>query len=357
MAEEFDKSEEATPYKLQEARKKGQVARSMEFPALFGLIASLATLFATLTVFGYSLNQHMRWWFYESAFLADNPSQLAVHGFNLTAANLRFLFPILAAGFIAIIVAGIVHIGPVFSTHPLKPDFTKLNPAKGLKKIFSRRSLVELIKLIVKITFFVSVAYLAFQYLKPSILDLNKPSLAAVLAVWLRAAVIVILAFLLVFILSALFDLWYSKREFARQMRMSKRDIKDEHKKREGDPEVKSKRKRNQNELMEKLKSMQSVKDADVIITNPTHVAIALKFRPNSMALPVVLSKGQGLLAQQIIRTARRHRIPILRKVGLARSLLKTVKVGNPIADEHYQSVVRVYQWVISIPGNRVFES
>ena len=165
----------------------------------------------------------------------------------------------------------------------------------------------------------------------------------------------IVTAMLIVFLISAIFDLWYSKLDFSKQMKMSQRDVKDEHKKREGNPEVKAKIKRNQSELLAKLSNVQNIKDADVILTNPTHVAVALKYRPNSMAVPIVLTKGRGMIAKIITRQARKHNIPIMRKITLARALERKVKVGAPVSNEEHQEVAKIYNWVVSLPNNKVF--
>ncbi|WP_143873806.1 EscU/YscU/HrcU family type III secretion system export apparatus switch protein [Catenovulum sediminis] len=355
MEEQFDKSEQATPYKLREAKKKGQIAKSQEFPAFFSLLAIVVVLY----VFGSELVRTslrlLALWIGNAHQMAESDAMLMHNFFGITGALSFFWLIAVAASFIAVVAISFVYGGVALSFFPIKPNFSKLNPAKGFKKIFSKRSLVELVKLIVKLTVFSTVVYLV---LKPSYLTLlsnTQASLNHVLASWNDILVKLVVSLLVVFAIFALFDLWYSKFEFAKQMRMSKRDVKDEHKKREGNPEVKAKIKKNQNELLAKLSNIQNIGDADVIITNPTHIAVALKFRPQSMAVPIVLTKGSGMIAKIICRQARKHQVPILRKKMLARKLNKLVKVGMPIKDDQQLEVAKVYSWVVTMSNHKVY--
>ncbi|PCK06931.1 MAG: flagellar biosynthesis protein, partial [Alteromonadaceae bacterium] len=300
MAEEFDKSEEATPYKLQEARKKGQVSRSMELPAFFSLAAMLLALTVSIGNAASMIYQHTQWWLSHAHQLAQSQMQLN-HHFNAYVQHLaQAVLPVILSGTLAAVIASLVNIGPLFSMQPLSPDFSKLNPVTGIKKIFSRKSLVELGKLVVKIGLFSATAYMVWQQAAVKILNSKHTAINEIIQTWLSLFLTLAYSLLFTFLIAALFDLWFSKKEFSRQMRMSKRDVKDENKRREGDPEIKSKRKRALNELLQKTASVKRVKDADVIITNPSHVAVALQYQPNTMARPIVLGKGHGFLASNI---------------------------------------------------------
>ncbi len=356
MAEEFNKNEDATPFKLQEARKKGQVAKSMELPSFFSLLFMIISLTIAVYWIASFAASRTQWWMSNAHFLAEDNAQLIWHLGSYAEGIGRNILPIILAGFVAAVVASIINTGPVFSAFPLKPDFSKMNPAKGFKKIFSRRSLVELGKLIVKVGLFVGVAYMVWKNLAPHILTTNYASLASVISNWSDVFFTLAYSLLVVFLLSTLFDLWYSRKDFARQMKMSARDIKDEVKRREGDPEIKAKRKKALSELLNKAASAKNVKDADVVITNPTHVAVALQYRPTTMVLPVVLAKGQGLVASSIRAQARRHSVPIVRKPELARALLKQVKIGSAIDVSLQNSVANVYRWIVTLPNNKVMD-
>ena len=357
MAEELNKNEDATPYKLQEARKRGQVARSLELPSFFSLLAMSAVLIATVASVGSLVANYTAWWLGNADFLAQDNARLIAGFSNFVAMTAIGIAPIIFSGVVAAVVVSVISTGPVFSMHPITPDFSKLNPAKGFEKIFSRRALVELMKLIVKLGLFIGVAYLVWGAVASYVLNPNQASLTYVLAVWHKVLFKLTYALLGVFLISAIFDWWYSRKDFSRQMKMSTRDVKDEVKRREGDPEIKAKRKRIVAELLKAATSVKNVKDADVIITNPTHVSIALQYRPSSMVLPVVISKGRGVVAAAIRVYARRYGIPIIRKPELARQLMKTTKIGMPIPVDKQKPIASIYRWVVSIPGNKVLVS
>lgn len=357
MAEDLDKSENATPYKLQEARKKGQVGKSVELPAFFSLLAMITTMVGTMGAAGYSLAKHTVWWFENTNHIASGNHNmflyLGVYGTELA----KIYAPIAAAGVLAVIIVNIIHVGPVLSFYPIKPDFSKMNPAKGLEKIFSRKSLVDLMKLVVKLAMFCAVAFAVWKSQRIYLMTSNHASMQHVMNTWQHVFIVLAYSLLAVFFISSIFDLWFSKGEFSRQMRMSKRDVKDEVKRREGDPRIKAQRKKALAELLAKAASTKNVKDSDVIITNPTHVAIALQYRPAEMALPIVLAKGQGMVAAEIRRQARKHQIPMVRKPELARALLKEVKIGDPVPAERQQNIASIYRWVLALPiKNRVFD-
>jgi flagellar biosynthetic protein FlhB len=201
------------------------------------------------------------------------------------------------------------------------------------------------------------VLYYLFQSLAPKLLDtatlspLSLPESGKQLLMQLGYSVLIVMA------VAAAFDIWYSRKEFARQMRMSKREVKDEYKRREGDPEVRAKRKGVQQELLKKAAALSKVGDADVIVTNPTHYAVALQYRPTSMRAPVVLAMGRGLLAQRIMALARQKGVPVLRRPALARMLHALADINGPIPEVTQTDVARVYRWILAMPNNKVLTS
>ena len=183
----------------------------------------------------------------------------------------------------------------------------------------------------------------------------NTLSLFTLAENWRSAIVVVTITMLAVYFLFALFDLWQKKREFAKKMRMSFRDIKDEYKKREGDPTIKSKRKKNMLELLKNIKGVARLDEADVIITNPTHIAVALKYRAKTMVYPKVLAKGKGFMAKWILAQARRHQLPVYRIPPLARAIYKESEVNEVIPLSEQQQIAEVYKLVLKLPNNKVF--
>jgi flagellar biosynthetic protein FlhB len=349
-----DKSEEATPYKLEEARKKGQVARSQELLSLMMVLAFLMVFSATAYDLTGVLASHAHWWLGNAGYMGRDWGYLAAQGGHSLREIVYALLPLIGALVLVAILTNLIFSGPVFSTTALKPDFKKLNPITGLKRVFSRRMLVDLLKVLVKGVLFGLVLYYVAKGLTPELLELASASPLTLPQATKQLMMKVGFAVLLVMAAAALFDIWYSRKEFARQMRMSRRELKDEYKRREGDPEVRAKRKSVQQELLSKAAALGKVKDADVIIVNPTHYAVALQYRPSQMRAPVVLAMGRGLLAKRICLLARRHAVPILRRPPLARALHAVGRLDSPIPDALQNDVASVYRWIISIPGNKV---
>lgn len=270
----------------------------------------------------------------------------------LKSLGMVFLF-----GAIAAIVFSLLHAGPVFSFEPLKLDLSKLNPVNGLKKIFSKKGLFEILKLVLKLVFIGVVMIFIWNQIKNSILYPDTYSISSVLLEWKSAFTLVVTCFLMLFFVFALFDLWFTKKDFANKMRMSTRDIKDEYKRKEGDPEMKHKRKKGMFSLMKNIMGLSQLKNADVVVTNPTHVAVALQYRAETMALPKLITKGKGFLAQLIIRRAKFYGIPVVRVPPLARSLFKECEVNSPISLEQQYEVAKIYRSIIKMQGTKVFNN
>lgn len=355
MDNQADKSQEATPHKLDEARKKGQVAKSNEFVSMVSLAAMLAALMIVLPALASSIAINTSHWLKNANVLVQSDGMIGAFLTHFFKDILGTVGLVMGVGAAITIIANLVHAGPVFSLHPLKMDLSKLNPVNGIKKIFSRKALVEVFKLVLKLTCFAAACWFIWKQLCRSLLFTHQLNAYAVLTEWKSAVILVVVTFLAVFILFAIFDLWYSKREFAKKMRMSTRDIKDEYKRREGDPEIKHKRKKGMQTLMRNVMGLSQLKNADVVITNPTHYAVALQYRPETMALPKVLVKGKGFLAKMIIRRAYLLRLPVMRIPELTRAIYKDCEINSPIPLEQQVPVARVYRLLIKLPGNKVF--
>ncbi len=357
MSDTQDKSEQASPYKLEEARKKGQVARSPELLSFLMIFTFLVVFAGSAYQITRALAEHSHWWLGNADQLARSWGYLIGQGGNSISQVASTLLPLFAALILVAILANLLINGPVFSATPLKPDFKRLSPVAGLKRMFSRKMFVELIKVLVKGFLFGMVLYYLFQSLAPKLLDsatvspLSLPEAGKQLLMQLGYSLLAVMA------AAAAFDIWYSRQEFARQMRMSRREVKDEYKRREGDPEVRAKRKGAQQELLKKAAALSKVGDADVIITNPTHYAVALQYRPANMRAPIVLAMGRGLLAQRIMTLARQKGVPVLRRPPLARMLHALADINAPIPELTQTDVARVYRWILAMPGNKVLTS
>lgn len=355
MENQADKSQEATPYKLAEARKKGQVGKSMEFVSISSLIVMLMALILMLPSLGESLVNDFSFWLKNVNQMVESPALIGMHLKKFTSDFVKLLGAVVACGIAATVIFSILHAGVVFSFFPLKLDFEKLNPVNGLKKIFSGKGLFEIFKVTLKLIFIAGAILFIWGQIKGDVLHIKSFSLYAVLDTWKSSFVVVVLTFSLLFFIFALFDLWYSKRDFAKKMRMSTRDVKDEYKRREGDPEIKNKRKRNMQNLIKNVMGLSGLKNADVVVTNPTHVAVALQYRANSMALPKVVVKGKGFLAKIIMKKAYGYGIPVMRVPKLARTIYKECEINNPIPIEEQYTVAKIYQSLVKMPGTKVY--
>lgn len=355
MDDQQEKSEQATPYKLEQARKKGNVAKSMDLLS-FTIIAAFIAGFAIFSgKIALEVFKQTAWWLNHADFLArNNLSNLMYLGGKSLSRLLAVIFPLIFILIVAAIAISLFYSGFVFSFTSLKPDLNRLNPVKGLKKIFSKRIFVEVLRVVIKGLFFFVVTYFAIMHIIQQLTShLSRTSQAIGLA-FSQATITLMLSLVAVMAIFALFDMWYAKREFSKQMRMSQKEVKDEYRHREGSPELKSKRRRNQQEFFSKVKAISQVKKADVVIINPTHYAVALIYQPEKMQTPIVLATGTGMLAHMIRRVARKNQVPILHRPVVARYIYANCVINQPIPTEIHNDVVDIYRWVIALPNSKL---
>lgn len=356
MAEsEQSKTEQPTPFRLQEARRKGQVPRSTELSGLLVMMVFSVALCAT----GYATAHAWEHSFQRLILMAGNAPSPTVSLARWIDATFQpvwqALVPLIIALLVAAVVANLVQTGPVFSTDPLRPDFSRLNPAQGFKRIFSMRLLWDLFKLVFKVTLLGALAWWLAGSLQRQVLatvsaaPAEAGSLLRAVYVHVTAWVIGVLAFV------ALLDWLFSRREYLRKLRMSRNDIKDEVKRREGDPDIRQKRRRLMAELLKQSRSIRRVPEADVVLTNPTHLAVALQYRPRTMRSPIVLAKGTDAVAARMRSKAAISGVPCLRSPVLARALFRECGVDRAVPDHLYAQLAPVYRWLMGRPGNRIF--
>lgn len=349
-----DKTEKATPFKLQEAKRKGQVGKSTDLTSVFILIAFTVVFLMTAAGIGEALRDGFR------AVIPMSPD------LSLTLQNagalvqaviepvLLSISPILLALAVMAILGSVLQTGFVFSSHPIKPDFTRLNPAKGFKKFFNLRILFELGKVIVKMGLIAGTLWAGFAFMTPRLVHMTVMEPTRIPSEMMRLGAITAFVLIVIFVVTSLLDLAFNKYDFAKQMRMSRRELKDEHKRREGDPEVKSKRKQNQQELRKRAGSASKTKDSDLVLVNPTHVSVALQYRPGKMLAPQVLAMGAGGMAGRIREIARRHGIPVVRRPALARRLFRASSLDRPVPEEFYEDLAPLFRWLMEQPQSRV---
>lgn len=346
MAEqEQNKNEQPTPHKLSEAKKKGQVAKSTEFTGIVGLLLILPFLYALSGWLIDSVSHSFRTALLSVGVMGkSNGDALISWIWHYITEGGMVVLPVLFLAMLAGILLTLVQTGFIWTSDPLKPDIKRLNPVANLKKLFSKKILFESAKALIKLGAFSVLAWwfgadlyhatADFRYMLPD-------HFASSLSQLLFLTGLVVGAILLLF---ALADLAFVKWSFLQQMKMSVREIKDEHKKREGDPELKAKRRKSQQELLKRLAGLAKVRNADVIITNPTHFAVAIRYRPEEMLAPEVLVSGRGFFAALIRKQARKYSILIKQDPPLARLLYRQCRIGGPIVAESFEAVAEIYR-------------
>lgn len=348
---EQDKSEAPTHHRLRQARRKGSVARGMDL----GYLTALAAFTGYVWFMGRSLAERIAQ--SGAAALASAPTVLgspneliAVTGAMLTAA-LKPLGFLAAAVFVVVLVFELVQTGVVFTTTPLKPDFSRLNPGKGLKRVFSMQMLVQTGKNVLKLALYVAVAWVVVK--AAVLVTAATVTDARGLAEAMRSDGLKLLAmFLLVAVAVAVLDQLISRRDYMKKMRMSRREVRREHREQEGEPRLKQKRKQLHAEFAKASQSLRGLKGADVLVTNPTHYAVALKYDGRSMMAPQVVSKGMNQFAQRLKRTAFLHGVVIVEDRLLARALYHGVELKGDVPEPLFPQVARVYRGISRNRGN-----
>jgi flagellar biosynthetic protein FlhB len=344
-----EKTEQATPKKQDDARKKGQVAQSREIPSVVVLLSAMTVFFFSGAWMFNQLGDIMRVVFsqlYQRNFIIETAHLLLWEIFQRI---FLILAPLLSAVIIAGILSNVSQTGFLLTGDALTPKFNKLNPISGIKRLFSLRSMVEVVKSIIKIIIIGSMAYAMLRKDMDDIPALVFLSIPDILAFFGKAAFNLGLYTCVVLILLAAIDLLFQRWQHSRDLRMTKQEVKDEHRQREGDPMVRSRIRAVQREMAMK-RMMDSVPDATVVITNPTHLAVALKFE-SGMQAPQVVAKGAGLIAERIKTIANEHDVPIIEQKPLARALFKSVEIDQYIPGDLYHAVAEILAYVYRLKG------
>jgi flagellar biosynthetic protein FlhB len=344
MAEgqEQNRSEEATPFKLRRAREKGQVARGMDLGFVAGLVALAGFAIVAGERLIADLAQLMRQSLSATASAGD-PQEAAAVAAALYWPAMRPL--VLLGGTVVLIVLllEIVQLrGLVFSSHPLKPDFSRLNPAKGFKRIFSMRMLKEALKNVIKMAAYCTVTALIVWSMvsTPGRSQEGAHGLATAMS---GGAMRLLMWFILVALFFAVIDQIIVRREFNKQMRMSRREVTRETKDREGEPRIKQKRKQLHAEFAKQGRSLGSLPGSDLLVVNPQHFAVALAYDPARMTAPTVTAKARNNYALAMKREAFRLGIPIFEDRPLARSLYAGCDTGKEVGAADYHGVAALY--------------
>lgn len=340
-----EKTEKATPKKRQDTRKEGRVAKSSDVNTAIILLF----VFLCLWFFGGFLRENVlnifKVSFNEYALMGVTKDSISLMMTDLTLQAAKLMAPIFLAAIIGALISNYMQVGVLFTTKPLVFKLERINPIQGAKRIFSVRALVELLKAMLKIALVGVVTFTILWLNKEEVFQLTATSPNTTLAVIgdLTVKMGIFTSILLIFL--AVLDYAYQKYDFEKSIRMSKQEVKDEFKKIEGDPLIKSKRKERQRQMaMQRM--MEEVPKADVVITNPTHYAVALKYDESEMDAPQIIAKGVDYIALRIKKLAEEQDVPLVENRYLARTLYNETEIGDTVPEQLFQAVAEVLAYV-----------
>ena len=350
--QEEDRSEAASAYKLKEAQSRGQVSKSQE--AVFAAVLAAFILVLYSIGAGMARNE-LR--LIEQALDRARSLDWSVDGmhwlFELLASAVAILLPLLIAVAGAAIMSNLAQVGAIFSFKPVTPDWERINPAAGFKRVFSMTLAYNAAKSLFKLLALGWVLWIVLKHAFPAIFMLGQVDPRAHGAVVMDQVAPMLFKLFLVILVLVLFDVAYTRWDYSKKMRMSRREVRDEHKQREGDPRIRSRLRQLRAEMLKQSRSLHSVRDADVLITNPTHLAVAISYRHGEMPAPKMLAKGAGSLAKKMREVAHQRHIPVVENRPLARAMYKRLKAGEYLPEDLYPTTAKILLWVYSLRNAR----
>ncbi|HIJ91559.1 MAG: flagellar biosynthesis protein FlhB [Desulfobulbaceae bacterium] len=347
-----EKSEAPTSRRIQDARKKGDVAKSMEVPSAAVLLAGLLTLY-------YSSDFIMGQFLLLLRYYLGNLHTISITPNNMTVLTRESMLqagilvaPVMGAIFITALAANYAQIGFLVTTEKLAPKFDKIDPIQGFSRIFSKQTLANVVKSVGKLVIIGYVSYTEVMKALPGILPLMDQEPILILSFMSKIAFRIFLKSALIIAVLAAVDYAFQRWQFMEKMKMTKQEVKDEAKQTEGDPHIKGRIRAIQMQ-MARQRMMSEVPKADVVITNPTRLAIAIRYDALAMVAPTVLAKGAGVVAQKIREIAEEHGIPLVEDKPLAQALYKSVGLNETIPENLFQTVAEVLAYVYSVKRKR----
>lgn len=351
-----EKTEQATPRKIQEARRKGQVARSTDLTGALSLLAMVALLYAIKDQFVLDLQRYLAGYFSKVAQLyAAGKTPMSVLN-EAVLFSLKLLAPFFGVAILVTIASNLFQVGFMFSPEALKPKGTTLNPMSGLQRMFSSRSMMELVKSVVKI---VIIGGTTYYLIKANLGDLllvfnRSPGgiYQAIIGFVLKVAWWGALAYLAL----SLLDYMYQRYDYNKSLKMSKQEIKEEFRQSEGDPLLKAKQ-REMRRSMSLNKLASEVPQATVVVTNPTHLAVALRYQQGEMTAPILVAKGAGRLAERIKEIARENGVPVMENKEVARFIYHNVDLDQEIPLDIFQAVAQILALVYRLKAKENYRT
>lgn len=352
MAEDSmqEKTEPATPKKREKAREEGDVARSAELPSVFVLLGAIFILLLTSSFISGHFEDLFR-----DAFAFESVEALTLKAvvdlcFHMGGLFLLIMAPVLLAVFVLGLFSNVIMVGFVISPKAVMPKIERIDPIKGFQNKFSLHAVGELVKSLAKLTIIIYVAWLVIKGELSRIPLLYDESALRIFLYMGRVAFKIFLAVTLPMVAVAVADYVFQRWRFEEKLKMTRQEVKEEHKEMEGDPLVKSRIRNLQIEASRK-RMMHEVPDADVVVVNPVRLAVAISYKPGQMAAPKVVAKGAGKIAQRIREIARENGVPLVENRPLARNLYKVVEVGREIPDDLFQAVAELLAYVFRLKG------
>ena len=344
------KTEEPTPRKLEEARKKGQVANSREVNHWFLILAGAVAFMAFAPSMTQDIVGSLSRFVTEPDLIIVDRAGIGSALSGLVGEVLMAMLPFMSVLIIAAILAGVVQTGFLVSFERIKPELSKISILKGLKRLFSLKSVTEFLKSLFKLAIVGSIVAALLSPVFDNLPRLMTLATADVMGVLLTLAVRLFIGVLSIMTVIAIVDVLYQRFEHLKSQRMSRQEIKDEMKQTEGDPQIKARLRQIRTERARR-RMMASVPEADVVITNPTHFAVALKYDPEEMSAPRLLAKGVDAVAERIRGVAIENEIPLVENPPLARALFESVDIDAEIPPEHYKAAAEIISYVFQLKG------
>ncbi len=355
MAEEQfqERTEQATPRKRQKAREEGRVTRSQELNSALIILLGATAVFFLGPILTDKMQGMMTYIFREAPQMNINAESVMAFLSQQTLAFFIALAPILAVLTVVAYGANVLQVGFIFTTHPLELKMDAISPVNGFQRLMSMRSLFQLVRDLLKIAVIVFVAYKAIVSEMDTILVLPDASVSVIGVTMGRLALSITLKIGAVLLILGIIDYAYQKYDFEKNLRMSRQEIRDEYRDTEGSPQIKSRIRQIQRQ-MSRQRMMQEIPKADVVVTNPTHIAVALKYDSDKMDAPMLIAKGERLLAERIKEIAREAGVPIVENKPLARALFKMCDIGAYVPAKLYKAVAEVLAYVYRLKGKEV---
>ena len=351
MAEEQsgqEKTEQPTAHRLSEGRKKGDVAKSMEIPSAAVLLLGLLSIYLMGQYLLGNLLLILRHYLPNLHVIEITPGNITTLTREAMMFSAMVVGPLMAVVLVTALLSNYAQVGFLFTTEKIAPKFEKIDPIQGLKKIFSMQTLANSIKSIAKLCIVGIISYLEVAKNLDKIIPLMDQEPYAILVFYAKISFWIFLKAAVIIALLAAIDYAFQRWQFMKKMKMTKQEVKEEAKMTEGDPMVKGRIRSIQMEMARK-RMMAEVPKADVVITNPTRLAVALSYDSETMSAPLLTAKGAGLIAKRIKEIARENNIPVIEDKPLARALFQHVEINNPVPDNLYQAVAEVLAYVYGL--------